>query len=371
MKGITGGRAIAYVLILAGAVAIAYRFVFGLGAATNLSDGYPWGLWISFDVLTGVALAGGGFTLSAAVYIFGLEKFHALVRPAKLSAFIGYVMVVLGLLVDLGLPWRIWHALVMWNTHSVLFEVAWCVMLYTTVLALDFLIMVFEAMKRESWARALRSIYIFLVVAGVILSTLHQSSLGALFLIVPEKMSELWASRALGPLFYASAIIAGLSVVTLESILGARAHRREPDTALLSSLAKGLATAQLVYFAMKVTDLYARGVTVWQLDVQHLLFWLELFGTVALPGALLAFLPAVRRSQAGLLWCAGLSAFGVVLNRFNVSLTAYQGFRDFSYFPSVAEIAVTVGFIAAMILAFDLGVRYLPVYEAHAKEPAT
>jgi Ni/Fe-hydrogenase subunit HybB-like protein len=364
MASITRGRAIAYILVVVGAAAIVLRFALGLGAVTNLSDGYPWGLWISFDVLTGVALAAGGFTLSAAVYVFGLEKFHALVRPAKLSAFIGYAMVVLGILVDLGLPWRIWHALVMWNTHSVLFEVAWCVMLYTTVLAIDVFIMVLEALKQEKWARGLRSIYIFLVIAGIMLSTLHQSSLGALFLLVPEKMSELWASKALGPMFYASAICAGMSVVILENLLSARAHGRKPDTEILSSLAKGLASALLVYFAMKVTDLYARDVSIWKLDGEHLLFHLELFGTVALPAALLGLFPEIRRSQAGLVACAGLSAFGVVLNRFNVSLTAYQGYRDFEYFPSGLEIAVTAGLIAFAILAFDLGSRTLPVHEA-------
>jgi Ni/Fe-hydrogenase subunit HybB-like protein len=363
MASIGRGRAIASFLVVIGVAAMLYRFVFGLGAATNLSDGYPWGLWISFDVLTGVALAAGGFTLSAAVYVFGLKKFQPLVRAAKLSAFIGYAMVVVGILVDLGLPWRIWHALVMWNTSSVLFEVAWCVMLYTTVLAVDVFIMALEALKKDAWAARLRTVYIFLVVAGIMLSTLHQSSLGALFLLVPEKMSELWASPALGPLFYASAICAGMGVVILEGVLSARARGEKPDVALLSSLAKGLAGALLVYFAMKVTDLYARDVTVWRLDAQHLLFQLELFGTVALPAALLGLFPGVRQSQGGLLACAGLTTFGVALNRFNVSLTAYQGYRDFEYFPSAMEIAVTVGLVSFAILAFDVGSRYLPVHE--------
>lgn len=363
MARISRGRAIAYVLIALGAFAILLRFALGLGAVTNLNDGHPWGLWIAFDVMTGVALAAGGFTISAAVYVFDLKRLHALVRPAKLSAFIGYALVVLGILVDLGLPWRIWHALVMWNTSSVLFEVAWCVMLYTTVLAVDVLAMALEAARMERAVRFFRSIYVFLVVAGIVLSTLHQSSLGALFLIVPEKMSPLWASPALGPLFYASAIVAGLSVVTLETVLGARAHGRKPDLELAATLGKGIALALLVYFAMKVTDLYARGVPVWRLDGRHLAFWIELFGTVALPAALLGFFPSIRRTQAGLVGCAGLAAFGVVLNRFNVALTAFAGFRDFTYFPSALEIAVTVGLVALAIVAFDVASRLLPVYE--------
>jgi len=362
------GRIIVLLLIAAGAVGIVYRFAFGLGASTNLSDGYPWGLWISWDVFVGVALAAGGFTISSAVYIFDLEQFKPLVRPAKLSAFVGYSLVVAGLLVDLGLPWRLWHALIMWNTDSVLFEVAWCVMLYTSVLAVEVLILVLEARKLHAAAGALRSISIFLVVAGLILSTLHQSSLGALFLLIPQKMSNLWASSALGPLFYASAVVAGLSAVIIESLVSAKAHGRAPEMKLLSSVGKGLATALLVYFAMKVVDLYARGVSIWQADVVHLLFYVELFGTAALPALLLGCIPDVRNSRAGLLSCAGLAAFGVVLNRFNVSIIGYAGYRDFVYFPSVVEILVTLGFIGFTILVLDLGARYLPLHDSHSHE---
>lgn len=350
------------ILLVLGAAGAASRLVFGLGATTNLNDGYPWGLWISFDVLTGVALAAGGFTISAAVYVFDLKAFEPLLRPAKVSAFVGYLMVVIGLFFDLGLPWRVWHPIMMWNPQSVLFEVAWCVMLYTGVLAVDVLILVLEVLRKERWVRTLRSVYVFLVAAGLVLSTLHQSSLGALYLVVPQKISALWASPALGPLFYASAVVAGLSVVILESLLTARAHGRAAEMGLLASLGKGLATALLVYFAMKVTDLYARGVATWQLDRVHLSFYVELFGTVLLPAVLLGLFPGVRRSRRGLLWCAGLAAFGVALNRFNVSLIGYAGYADFAYFPSLVELVVTVGLIALGLLSFDLAAHYLPVY---------
>lgn len=350
------------ILIALGAIGAASRLVFGLGATTNLNDGYPWGLWISFDVLTGVALAAGGFTISAAVYVFNLKAFEPLLRPAKVSAFVGYLMVVIGLFFDLGLPWRMWHPLMMWNPQSVLFEVAWCVMLYTTVLAVDVVILVLERMGRERWVRTLRSVYVFAIVAGLVLSTLHQSSLGALYLVVPQKMSELWASRALGPLFYVSAVVAGLSVVTLESLLTARARGEEAELGILSSLAKGLATALLVYFAMKVTDLYARGVETWRLDRVHVSFYVELFGTVLLPAMLLGLFPGVRRSRRGLATCAALAAFGVALNRFNVSLVGYAGYADFAYFPSLVELVVTAGLIALGLFCFDLAARILPVY---------
>jgi Ni/Fe-hydrogenase subunit HybB-like protein len=360
---LTTGGAVLYLLLVLGLIAAGARLFLGLGATTNLNDAYPWGLWISFDVLAGVALAAGGFTLSAAIYIFNLKKFEPLLRPAKLSAFVGYLVFVVGLFFDLGQPWRIWHPMVMWNPNSVLFEVSWCVMLYTTVLAIDLFIIGLEryGQGKESWIKFFRSIYLGLVVAGIMLSTLHQSSLGALYLLLPEKMSDLWASRALGPLFFASAVIGGMSVVTLESLISSRVYRRKPEIGILSDLGKGLGIALLIYFGMKVTDLYARGVAIWVWDKPHFFFFLEMFGTVVLPALLLSF-PELRRSERGLYWAAGLAAFGVVLNRFNVSLTGYLGYRRFDYFPSVVEIIVTAGLVALGIIIFDLGMRYLPIY---------
>jgi len=260
-----------------------------------------------------------------------------------------------------GQPWRIWHPMIMWNPHSVLFEVSWCVMLYTTVLAIDLFIIGLERYGQESWIKFFRQIYLFLVVAAVMLSTLHQSSLGALFLLMPQKMSDLWATQAIGPLFFASAVIGGMSVITLESLIASRVYRRPPEIGILSDLGKGLGIALLIYFAMKVTDLYARGAAVWVWDKPHFFFFVEIFGTVALPALLLSF-PEMRRSEKGLYWTSGLAAFGVVLNRFNVSLTGYIGYRQFGYFPSAVEIIITAALVAMAILIFDLGMRYLPIH---------
>ena len=362
---LTTGRAILYIILMLGLISAAARLFLGLGATTNLNDAYPWGLWISFDILSGVALAGGGFTMAAAIYIFNLKKFEPLLRPAKLSAFIGYLVFVVGLFFDLGQPWRIWHPLVMWNPKSVLFGVSWCVMLYTMVLGVDIFIMALERRKKYEWVGLSRNIYLVLVVAGVMLSTLHESSLGALYLLMPQKMSDLWASGAIGPLFWTSAVIGGMSVVILESLISAWAYARKAEVKLLASFSKGLDIVLLVYFAMKVTDLYARRATVWVFDKPHFFFFVELFGFVALPAILLTF-TEVRNSAKGLYWAAGLSAFGVVLNRFNVSLTSFGGYRQFSYFPSAIEIILTLSLIAGGILIFDLGTRYLPVYKVGA-----
>ena len=358
---LTTGKAVLYILLVLGLIAACARMFLGLGATTNLNDAYPWGLWISFDVLSGVALAAGGFTMTAAIYIFNLKKFEPLLRPAKLSAFVGYLVFVVGLFFDLGQPWRIWHPMIMWNPHSVLFEVSWCVMLYTTVLAIELFIIGLERYGQESWIKFFRQIYLFLVVAAVMLSTLHQSSLGALFLLMPQKMSDLWATQAIGPLFFASAVIGGMSVITLESLIASRVYRRPPEIGILSDLGKGLGIALLIYFAMKVTDLYARGTAVWVWDKPHFFFFVELFGTVALPALLLSF-PEIRRTEKGLYWTSGLAAFGVVLNRFNVSLTGYIGYRQFGYFPSAVEIIITAALVAMAILIFDLGMRYLPIH---------
>jgi Ni/Fe-hydrogenase subunit HybB-like protein len=358
---LTTGKAVLYILLVLGLIAACARMFLGLGATTNLNDAYPWGLWISFDVLAGVALAAGGFTMTAAIYIFNLKKFAPLLRPAKLSAFVGYLVFVVGLFFDLGQPWRIWHPMIMWNPHSVLFEVSWCVMLYTMVLAIDLFIIGLERYGQESWIKFFRQIYLFLVVAAVMLSTLHQSSLGALFLLMPQKMSDLWATQAIGPLFFASAVIGGMSIITLESLIASRVYRRPPEIGILSDLGKGLGIALLIYFAMKVTDLYARGTAVWVWDKPHFFFFVELFGTVALPALLLSF-PEIRRTEKGLYWTSGLAAFGVVLNRFNVSLIGYIGYRQFGYFPSAVEIIMTAALVALAILIFDLGMRYLPIH---------
>ena len=194
------------IVLLAFGVVTILRFTQGLGAVTNLSDRFPWGLWIGFDLLCGVGLAAGAFTLTATVHLFNIHRFEPIVRPTLLTGYLGYMFVVLALMFDLGQPWRIWHALIFWNPHSVMFEVAWCVMLYTTVLTLEFSPVIFEALGLEGPRKLILALMTPLVIAGVILSTLHQSSLGSLYLIVPEKLHPLWYTPALPLLFYVSAI---------------------------------------------------------------------------------------------------------------------------------------------------------------------
>ena len=256
---LTFWRAVLVIILAAGFYSTLLRFVKGLGAATNLSDQFPWGIWIGFDVLCGVGLAAGGFTLAATVYVFHIERFHPVLRPSILTAFLGYALVGVALLFDLGKPYNIWHPLVMWNPHSVMFEVAWCVMLYLTVLALEFSPAVLERFHLHRPLRVVKAATIPLVIAGVMLSTLHQSSLGSLFLIVPTKLHPYWYSPLLPVFFFISALGVGLAMVIFESNLSSRAFGREIEMPLLEVLGRAMAVVLAIYGVLKFQDLWGRG----------------------------------------------------------------------------------------------------------------
>ena len=247
LQKITVWRAIFAAILMSGLYATYLRVFYGLGGSTNLSDKFPWGLWIAFDVMCGVGLAAGGFTLVAMVHIFNIEKYKPILRPAILTAFLGYSLVVVGLLYDLGRPDRLWHPLVMWNPHSVMFEVAWCVTLYSTVLFLEFLPVVLEKFGLHKPLEWIHKISVPLMILGVLLSTLHQSSLGTLFLIVPEKLYPLWYTPILPLLFYVSAIAVGLAMTIFESWHSSRAFGRALELPLLMSMARVLAVVLSVY----------------------------------------------------------------------------------------------------------------------------
>jgi Ni/Fe-hydrogenase subunit HybB-like protein len=356
-------RAVALLLCGFGGAAVWLRFTRGLGSVSNLSDAYPWGLWIGFDVLCGVGLAAGGFTITAIVYLFHLEKYRPIVRPAILTAFLGYLLVVFGLLVDLGRPWNIWHPLIMWNPHSVMFEIAWCVTLYTTVLALEFSGMVFE---RLGWARALRiqhAITLPLVILGVILSTLHQSSLGALYLIVPHKLYPLWYTEQLPLIFWASAVCAGLAMVIVESRLSARALGRELELPLLQDIGRALMAALGVLTVLRARDLYARGVfgLAFQPGYEGWLFQFEVLIGMVLPFILLA-VPRIRATERGLYIASILTVFGFIANRLNVSVTGLDRAQGGRYIPAVPEVLITLMLVAIGFTAFNLAAKHLPVY---------
>jgi Ni/Fe-hydrogenase subunit HybB-like protein len=354
---------ILFFLILAGGAYGTYlRVAQGLGAVTHLSDLFPWGLWIGFDVLCGVGLAAGGFTLVAIVHIFNIEKYKPILRPAILTAFLGYLLVILALLFDLGRPDRIWHPLVMWNPRSVMFEVGWCVMLYTTVLMLEFSPVV---MERLGWRRALgaiKAVAIPLMIVGVILSTLHQSSLGSLYLIVPHKLYPLWYTPYLPLFFFVSAISVGLAMTIFESWHSSRAFGKQLEVPLLIGMARLLAVLQTVYLAMRFMDLWNRDVlrllAEWRPETW--LFLLEI-GLMAVPAALL-YRGHIRRNPAALYACSLLVIFGFIANRLNVSVTGMEAGSGTHYIPKWTEIMVTLSIIGLGFAIFRLAVKKLPVF---------
>ncbi len=358
-----------------GAGILALRLVYGIGAVTNLGDQFPLGLWIGFDVMSGVALAAGAFVMAATVHVFRLERFEPLVRPAILTGLLGYLMVVAALLIDLGRPYNVWRPLVHWQHHSVLWEVGVCVATYTTVLMFEFAPVVLERLNQSERItrhlptvplyRALRRLSLVFIIAGVVLSTLHQSSLGSLWVLLPTKLSPIWYSLYLPVFFWLSAVAVGLTMTIVEATLSAKAFKRPLEVDLLADLAKGAAVILAIYLTLRGVDLIARDA--WRLlfepSLQAASFWAEMGLGVVLPMLLFAVRP-LRYKPGVLLGGASLVVvFGVVLNRLNVSVIGLLPYTGNIYVPSWAEFAVPVALITLGVLVFGLAARYLPVFE--------
>ena len=354
----------------AGAVGIT-RFLFGLGATTNLTDATPWGIWIGFDVMAGVALAAGGFVITAIFYIFRREEFHSFVRPAVLTAFLGYLAVVFGLLFDLGLPWNIWHMMIYWNPHSPLFEVGWCVMLYTTVLLLEFSPVPLEETSRYAKIRRFLMKFRFpLVLLGIMLSTLHQSSLGSLFLIMPFKLHPLWYSHILPLLFFISAIALGLMMIAYESLVSHWLFRRKPETNLVEKLAKGAVWVLSIYFIIKMTDLWLSGKLHFIFDGswESNLFILEMLISTVIP-IILFSIKKIRTSTTGQWIGSSMVVFGMIFNRINVGgLTMLRATGD-TYVPSWMEITISLGVVSAACLAFLFAIERFHIWKEKPQDP--
>jgi Ni/Fe-hydrogenase subunit HybB-like protein len=364
------GTLILSVLALATLPVFIIRYINGLGAISNLSDGRPWGFWISFDLYCGVALAAGGFTLAAVVYIFNLKKYHPVVRPAILTAFLGYLLVIFALLVDVGQPWYIWHVIINWNIHSPLFEVAVCVMTYTVVLALEFSPAVFERLKWNVPLRAIRAIQIPLVIAGIVLSTLHQSSLGSMLLMMPETLHPLWYTPILPLFFLNSAIAVGLAMVIFETTLSTRAFGHKLDIDILSGLGKAIPYVLGLYLLLKMVDLGVSGELglLFTAYPQNLLWWSEMIIGVILP-IILFSLPAIRQSRKGVFWGSVLVILGLIINRFNVSMLALEMRPGYEYYPHWMEFAISIGLIVVALIVFQIAIRLLPL--THLEESMT
>jgi Ni/Fe-hydrogenase subunit HybB-like protein len=368
-------RTLALVTLLGmGTGIILLRFAYGIGEVTNLSNRFPWGIWIGFDVMGGVALAAGGFVIAATAHIFGLKRFEPLVRPAILTGLLGYLLVIGGLMVDLGRPYNVWRPLVHWQHHSVMWEVGLCVASYTTVLFIEFLPVILERVNQfrpvakrlptVPLYRLLKRMSIVFVILGVVLSTLHQSSLGSLWVLMPTKLSPIWYSLYLPLFFWLSAIAVGLAMTIVESTLSSKAFKRGLELDLLADLAKYASVVLAIYLVARFADLLLRGA--WPLlfepTLQAAAFWVEIVLGVVIPMILFAIEPLRRKAAVLFSGAMMVVVFGVVLNRLNVSLVGMWPYTGQIYFPSWMEITVTITLIMIGVIAFGLAAKYLPVF---------
>ena len=391
-KYFTPGVIVLSILALNGLIILLGRLIFGLGAITNLSNQYPWGIWIGIDVAAGVALAAGGFTTAAIGHIFHREDYHAIIRPALLTALLGYTFVALGVCVDLGRWYYIWHPLIMWNGNSVLFEVGICVMAYMTVLYIEFIPIVTERFIGQvkmigllekfndtiDWIlrkldKGLSKVMFAFIILGVVLSCLHQSSVGTLMVIAGEKMHPLWQTPILPLLFLLSAISVGFPMVIMESIFASRSFGLKPEMHILTKLARYVGPLLGIYLAFRIGDIVIREAFFYlaEFTTESVMFYIEIIIGVIIPLRML-FIDKVIKSPFWLLIVSLCVIFGVFLNRINSFIIAYTPpYSTTPYFPSFGEISVTVGFIAIEVLLYRLFVKNFPIISVPQKSTIT
>lgn len=342
---------------------LAVRFVSGLGAVTNMNDGYPWGIWIAYDVVVGSALGAGGFTVAFLTYILNRGEYHPIVRPALLAALFGYIQTGFAVFFDIGRYWEFWHLFVpkYAQVNSALFEVAVCVAAYTLVLLIEFMPIVMERFGWEKPRRRLNRILFVFIALGVLLPTMHQSSLGTVLVVLGPQLHPLYQTNLLPALFLVSCIGMGLAAVSIEGTMSSIALKRPLERQLLGKLLGiGIVLAAL-FLVARFVDVAARGAlpTAFELSWPALMFWVEavLFGA---PIVLLFTAAARRRAQRLFVGAVSL-ALGGILYRLSAYLIAYQTGAGWHYFPSLGELFVTIGLVAFEILAIIIAIRVLPI----------
>ena len=367
---LTPTRYVLIFLTVAMLVAAAVRLVTGLGAVTNLSDQWPWGLWIGFDLLSGIALAGGGFSTAFLVHVLHKDKYAPVVRAALLTSLLGYIIACLSLFLDVGRWYNFWRPFVYWGYHSVLFEVFWCISLYTVVQIIEFGDIFLEKVKFPALKRIIERAMPFLLILGIALPTLHQSSLGSLFIVAVGKLNPLWWSMLIPFFFVWSAFFLGPSMVTLEGTMAARAYKREPELPVYASLTKVTMWMLIIYFIVKIIDLNYRGVLslAFNGSFESNMFLLEMVVFVAIPIIMYA-IPSIRNTQWGVFTASFLVVAGVILNRANVCFTGMAQAAGAPYSPSIWEWAITLGLWSVLILGYCFIVENFAILprEEHGK----
>jgi Ni/Fe-hydrogenase subunit HybB-like protein len=371
-KVLTPFNVVTGIIILGGIAIIAVRFARGLGAVTNLSQAYPWGIWIGFDVVTGVAFAGGAYILTFAVHILKVKKYEPIVRATVLNGFLAYVFYSGALLLDLGRPWNVVNPIIgnAFGYGSVLFLVAWHFLLYTLVLFVEVSPAIAEWLKWVKAKRIIQKVTTATIILGVTLSTLHQAGLGGLFLTAPSKIHPLWYSSNIPVLFFISSMFAGFSMIIIESMFTHRifsdrldeAHRASHNKILLG-LAKGSASVMAAYLFLKVIDLthgHQLGLLLTPMGYWYLV---EVAGFTLLP--LVLYVVAIREQSVRLVQgTAILTAIGVILNRLNISVIAFKWYEAVRYYPSWMEIWVTLAVISMELWVFRWVITRMPILGA-------
>jgi Ni/Fe-hydrogenase subunit HybB-like protein len=361
-------------LFAVGAVLILYRLATGLGQVTAMNDGYPWGLWIAFDVVTGTALACGGYAVALLVYILNRGKYHPLVRPAVLTSALGYSLAGFGVALDIGRWWNMWRVPLFfwhWNLDSVLLEVALCIMSYTFVLWIELSPAFLEkaeqsgapAVKRfaVTWRPVVEKALLWVIALGILLPTMHQSSLGALMLIAGPRLHPLWNTGWLPLLFLMSCIAMGYAAVVFEATLSSWLFKREPEREMLAGLSQAIVPLGTAYVGLRLLDIAGRGQlgALFAFDFYSVMTILELLLVIAAVGLLLG--DSQRQKLGNLFRAAMLFMLAGSVYRFDTYLVAFRPGAHWSYFPSVSEILVTVGLVAGELLAFILIVKLFPI----------
>src|SRR5499426_582297 len=358
-----------------GAVCALIRYVDGIGSIANINNAYPWGWWVGYGIMTMIAVGGVGFTITALVEILGVHRYHSFLRPAVLMAFLCYASAITMLMVELGRPWKVWMVLVSWAPTSALYEVGWCAFLYLNVLVLEFVQVPVEQLGWGRVLRILRMMYIPIMLLGVTLSHLHQSSLGTLMTLIPHKINVLWWSDNLPLLFLFSAIMAGPAMAILEHLAAARWLGFAPRMDMLAGLAQIEAWLVGLFLAFQMGDLFYRGAA----DAMFIpswftvSFWVEVGFGLLLPFVLL-LMPEVRGSRRGLATACSLVIAGVLLHRLNVAVIGLRVRHWETYVPSLGEVGITLGITAAAIFVFGWLARILPIHEelsAPETQPST
>jgi Ni/Fe-hydrogenase subunit HybB-like protein len=374
-----GGRILTRPFLLLAALAglagllIVWRFAAGLGATTALNDGYPWGLWIAFDVVTGTALACGGYAVALLVYILNRGTYQPLIRPALVTSALGYSIAGFSVLIDIGRPWLGWKLPLfwMWNTRSVLLEVALCIMAYTIVvwieLAPAFLqraqtssVPGLQRFSQGALPKVTKSLT-WIIALALLLPTMHQSSLGSLMLLAGPRLHPLWNTPILPLLFLLSCIFMGFGAVVIESSLSSRLLARKPETEMLSRLAKVMVQALVLFLLLRLGDLIVRGQipALFRFDLSSIMSLLE--WALAITAVLLLASEERRGNLGNLFLAAMVLLFYGGIYRFDVYLVAFRPGAQWSYFPSVTEILITVGLVAGEIAAYIALIKTFPI----------